>query len=350
MTERRRFHGILAGVVFALATLVLAELAARVFWRVGYGIPLSRPATVLYAVYPELWQMSWKDEDVRDQHPLRVLFLGGSALNPAWGNVEKEVQERLTVELERPVVIYNMAEIGHTSRDSLVKYRALAANRFDLVVFYHGINDARANNVPPERYRPDYSHYAWYDTVNALEARPGGRWIVLPATLRFLAVRAKDTLGLADYLTMDAPRPDWLQYGADIKTAASFESNLREIVALASERQETLLVMTFATYVPAGYTPEAFRERKLGYTLHLSPIEMWGTPANVLSAVLRHNEVVRRVAESDARIRFVDQASEMPAEGRYFNDVCHLTAAGSHVFVDNMLATAVISLAKAPRR
>jgi hypothetical protein len=56
------------------------------------------------------------------------------------------------------------------------------------------------------------------------------------------------------------------------------------------------------------------------------------------------------VAESDARIRFVDQASKMPPEGRYFNDVCHLTSAGSHAFVDEMLTAAVLALAKAPRR
>ena len=144
---------------------------------------------------------------------------------------------------------------------------------------------------------------------------------------------------------MDAPRADWLQYGADIKSAAAFESNLREIVSLAGERQETLLLMTFATYVPAGYTPESFRARKLGYTLHLSPIEMWGTPANVLSAVMRHNDAVRRVADGETGLRFVDQAREMPPEGRYFNDVCHLTSAGSRVFVQNMLGQTVLAQA-----
>ena len=40
-------------------------------------------------------------------------------------------------------------------------------------------------------------------------------------------------------------------------------------------------------------------------------------------------------------MRFVDQASAMPKGGRYFNDVCHLTSAGSAAFVENMLGAAV---------
>ena len=346
MTARTIWHaerlwiGALAAVVVIVATLAVSELAARVYWRVQNGIPLGRPETVLNALYPELWQLEWKDAELRGQNPVRVLFLGGSALHPSWGNVEQELRERLTTELGRPVVVFNMAAIGHTSRDSLVKYRAIAGKRFDLVVFYHGINDARANNVPPERFRADYSHYAWYDSVKALRGYRGSSWSVLPATLRYLIVRAKDAFGLADYLTMDAPRAEWLEHGADVKTAATFEANLRGVLETAHERNESLLVMTFATYVPADYSLQAFLQRKLDYTLHLSPIEMWGTPANVAAAVARHNEIVRMIAASDSTVRFVDQAALMPRGRRYFNDVCHLTGDGSRTFVENMLAAA----------
>ena len=341
---RRSLRGVALATIALLATLGLMEVAARVFWKMQYGVPLSRSDRLLWALYPELWQLEWKDTDLREEHAVRILLLAGSALHPNWGNVEQELRERLTATLRRPVAIYNMAKIAHTSRDSAVKYRALEGAHFDLVVFYHGINDARANVVPPDLFRPDYSHFAWYDAVNALDGCRGRARIVLPCTLRFLAVRVKDSLGLVDYVSMAAPRGEWLPFGADVKSAASFEMNLRSIVETARVRGEPLLVMTFATYVPDGYSEKAFNDRTLDYTLHLSPIEMWGAPQNVAAAVARHNEIVRLIAADNPVVRLVDQASLMPRGGRYFNDVCHMTGAGSAIFVENMLSAAVEAL------
>ena len=182
-------------LVGLMATVVLTEAASRIFWKLQYGIPLLRPVTLLNALYPELWQLGWKAADVRGQNAVRILLLGGSVMHPAWGNVEQELRERLTIRLGQAVVVFNMAEIGHTSRDSYVKYRTLAGQRFDMVVFYHGINEARANNVPPAMFRSDYSHYAWYDRVNALQSCDEGRRLVVSCTLRFLAVGVKTASG-----------------------------------------------------------------------------------------------------------------------------------------------------------
>lgn len=336
----------LAVLLACVATLGLLEATARLFWKLRYDIPLSRPGTVLCALYPELWQVEWKGAEYRRQNPARVLLLGGSVLHPDWGSVEQGLRERLTVTLGRPVIVFNMAEIAHTSRDSAVKYRALEGRQFDLVVFYHGINDARANNVPPALFRADYSHYAWYDAVRALDSCPLRRWLALPCTASFLAVRAKEALGLADYLTMDAPRPEWVAYGADLKSAAAFEQNLHSVLETARSRRERVLLMTFASHVPDDYSLSAFHERKLDYTLHLSPIELWGSPPNVTAAVARHNDVVRAAAVGDPDALLVDQAALMPRRARYFNDVCHLTTTGSALFVENMHGTAARALAQ----
>ena len=93
----------------------------------------------------------------------------------------------------------------------------------------------------------------------------------------------EDRLGLVTYVPMDAPRPEWLAYGEEVRSALTFEANLRAVVAMVRDRDEALVVMTFASYVPDDYSLPAFRERRLGYTLHLSPIEMWGTPGTSLS-------------------------------------------------------------------
>jgi hypothetical protein len=341
--RRRPLLVAVAALVASVATLALLEVSARLYWRVGWGIPLARPRTVLCALYPELWDVEWKDRDLVRAGAPSILLLGGSALHPQWGNVEQELRERLTAALRRPVAIVNMAAIGHTSRDSYIKYRALAGRHFDLVVFYHGINDTRANNAPPEVFRPDYSHYAWYASVDVLDRHRDDRF-VLPYTVEFLAIRARDRLGLVRYVPMDAPRAEWLPYGRDIKSAAAFAANLDGVLEIARARHEPVLLMTFATWVPPGYSQAAFTARTLDYTLHLSPIEMWGTPANVAAAVARHNEIVRDVAARDGTLRLVDQERAMPKGRRWFNDVCHLTSAGSRRFVANMLPAVVEAL------
>jgi len=37
-----------------LVCVVAAELAARSFWRLCYGVPFAHPGRILYAYYPEL--------------------------------------------------------------------------------------------------------------------------------------------------------------------------------------------------------------------------------------------------------------------------------------------------------
>ena len=64
--------------------------------------------------------------------------------------MEMELREQLAYLGQRNVRIFNLAMPAHTSRDSWLKYAALRDARFDLVIFYHGINEARVNNAPPE--------------------------------------------------------------------------------------------------------------------------------------------------------------------------------------------------------
>ena len=132
---RRGRAWMVAGLLAAVAAaLVALEGSARLYWKVRWGIPLTRPRTVLNALYPELSEVEWKDRDLVRFGAASILLLGGSVLHRRWGNVERELRERLTATLHRPVAIYNMAAIGHTSRDSYVKYRALADRRVPRVV------------------------------------------------------------------------------------------------------------------------------------------------------------------------------------------------------------------------
>jgi hypothetical protein len=260
----------------ALLCVVSAEVAARAFWLILYGVPFRNPGRILYAFYPELQRVD-TELPARSDKFYDILFLGGSSLHRDWGQVEQVLREQLAYNgHRRNVRIFNLAMPAHTSRDSWLKYAALGEARFELVLFYHGINEARANNAPPEIYREDYSHYSWYETINTLASYHGTTSFALPYTLHYLAIRIRHALTKDSYVPTHDPRKDWVHYGRDTRSAVSFKHNLGAILDLAKRRGDRVLLMTFATYVPKNYSLEAFKEKRLDYGLHLKPIEIWG--------------------------------------------------------------------------
>lgn len=135
------------------------------------------------------------------------------------------------------------------------------------------------------------------------------------------------------------PEPRWLDYGADVRTAASFEENLESILRIADRRGDPVLLMTFASYLAPGYSEEAMDDAKLDYTdgTYSYPVETWGRPANVVAGIRAHNDIVRRLAAAHPEAGFVDQEKRIPPGRRNFVDICHLTKPGSRVFVRNAI-------------
>jgi hypothetical protein len=264
--------------------------------------------------------------------------------------VETELREQLAALGHRDVRIFNLAMPAHTSRDSLLKYGALTDDRFDLVIFYHGINEARVNNAPPDLFREDYGHYSWYEVVNTLAPYHGSAYFALPYTLRYLAIAARSYLTKNRFISTYEVRKEWARYGKDPRSAASFSRNVNGILELASQRGERLVLMTFALYIPEDYSRKAFTEKRLDYRLHRAPIEWWGLPEHVMNAVSAHNQIVHGVAARHEQVLLVDQAGLMPGSALYFNDPCHLTAAGAARFVENMLAVLGSDLAERSTR
>ena len=326
-------------ILFLLSTLLCvgsAEVAARAFWRLRYGVPFRDPGRILFAFYPELWRVDTK-RPVRGDEFYDILLLGGSVLNRSWGPVEEDLRQQLAYNGHRNVRIFNLAMSAHTSRDSWLKYTALGEARFELVLFYHGINEARANNAPPKIFREDYAHYSWYGIVNSLASYHGTTFFALPYTLHYVAIRMQYALTKDRYVPPHSPRKDWVHYGRDPRSAVSFKNNLGAILDLATRRGDPVLLMTFATYVPEDYSLEAFKEKRLDYGQHYHPIEMWGAREHVLKTVAVHNEIVRSLAAQHEGVLFVDQASLMAGVPRYFNDPCHFTVVGSSKFIEYLL-------------
>jgi hypothetical protein len=308
-------------LVYAVFLFVLVEVTCRFFWWMSGVSFLACPNRIHHFWYPDLKEL---EPATRDDETFDILILGGSAVHPAFGDIPGRLAERLRRTSGRPLRVHCLAGKGHTSLDSFFKYRHLADRRFDLVLLYHGINDARANNCPEDFFRDDYSHWGWYKLVSDYEAKAGSRWLALPYTVHFSVIKLGSKLGLIPFVPKEVPGEEWLVHGASVKTARTFRANLGRIHELALERGDPLLVMTYA--VDAGYENDARR------------FAIWGKPAHVTKAVAVHNDVVRELAQREGR-PLADLDREMPRGKRYFGDPCHFTDEGAERFVDLLVST-----------
>jgi hypothetical protein len=337
-----RFGSVL---LYLLLILLSLELASRLFWTVRHGVSFFSP-NLLYAFYPELEPVASPSHD-DSEDPIDILLLGGSVFHEDFSTVPSVLRRRLEAKTGRPVRIHNLARAAHTSRDSRLKYELLEDRRFDLVLFYHGINEARANNSPPAMFRDDYSHYSWYASIGRLQAHRESRYLVLPYTLVYLWSAVSEGIGLSKHVSTQSPRPEWLVHGRQVKTERSFRMNLERILERAEERGEPVLLMTFATHVPPDYAHRLFIRRELDYSSHALPIELWGVPAHVQDAVRKHNAIVEKLAREHETL-FVDQDRLIPKTRENFNDVCHLTPRGGREFVENIEGVVLEHLAGEP--
>lgn len=335
MKLNRRLKRVCFLALYALFLLLLAELGARAFWK-ARGVPFfTAHRNIHQSFYPSISRL--------EREPLRkecfdVLLLGASVLHTDFGNIEHVLRERLSRAKRSCVRIHNLSALAHTSLDSYYKYRHVTNKKFDLVVVYHGINEVRANNCPSAVFRSDYAHFSWYRLINDFERQADSRWLILPYTVEFAALKIVDRLGWSGFLPTHKPGPESLDYGCDVKTVGSFRNNLAGIIGIAARKKEPVLLMSFSYYIPEGYSEERFWERSLDFTAHTFPVELWGKPECVAAAIVAQNAIVEELAGEFDHVFFVDQQTLIPKEGRYFNDICHLTHEGCERFVDNIVA------------
>lgn len=304
-----------ATAVFAGFVLAL-EIAARVFLSASYGLSLFAPK-VLARFYPPVIEVL-AQAPRRGDDRFDVLLLGASVLHEAYGSIEPRL-ERALAAAGHDVVIHNVSLPAQSSRDSLLKYELLRDQRFDLVVVYHAINDARTNNCPEEMYRDDYRHMDWYVLVqDPIHASPGPSMLVY--LVRHFALKARLRMEADRYLPREALPASWLAHGAELKSVDPFRENLRQILELARERGDPVLLATYAID-PAH--PE---------------YAAWGTRPNLVAAVRAHNDVVRVLAD-EYDVALADQAVSMPRGDLYYDDICHLSGEGSQAFVDRLAPT-----------
>ncbi|MGE0606773.1 MAG: hypothetical protein AB7O62_06570 [Pirellulales bacterium] len=352
---RRRW---LKRLAFVAYLLVLCEVAVRGYWTIRHGVPFFDMRQIFVGrFYPELRESGVLTANVsREDETLDVLILGGSVVTPAFGNIGDLLQQQLPAAAGRPVRVYKCANLALNSLDSVWKYERLRDQRFDLVLVYESINEARLNNCPPEFFRDDYEHMSWYRRVAALDRHPELPYFVLPYSLEYLAVGLFDHPAIGWYLPRHFPaHSEWpRQHGAEVKTAGSYQRNLERIIALACQRGATVCLPQYAYHIPDDATLERYQREQLGHWANGRMIEGWGTAEGVTASIDAHNAIIRELVAAHPHVVSVDMNGLLPHDGTVFNDPCHLSARGCELFVEHLIAplaewSAGPEVAKLPR-
>ena len=316
----------------------------RLYYYLEFDVPFAQPVNaeewVWRGQYPEAWHSGAVESEISVHDPFfDVLLLGGSVLEKAAANLESELQ-RYTDQRFR---VFNLARPAHTSRDSYLKNTLLAHQRFELIVIYHGINDVRLNCCLEADFRKDYTHGCWYaGFVNKLNR-------VRRSALPLIVDTGKGTTG--------HPTEEQLSLGKTLKTPPVFRSNMQNIVRAASETHTAVLLVTFASYIPADYSQDRLQAGQLDYgdgNQFGMAVECWGLPDAVAKTIQAHNDQLRRLAHEFENAFLIDLAQEFPADGHHFVDVCHMTALGKQSFARRIAGgiqqCAAFSLARCPVR
>ncbi len=319
-------------IVYLFYLLLLLEITSRVYLSVTQNVPFFAPQKTIYTFYPELHAIEAAGIEAADDY-FDVLLLGGSVLRPEWGNVPTALKKQLSEMAGKKIRIHNAAAQGHTSRDSYFKYRHLQHIPFDAVFFYHGINEVRTNNCPPQLFREDYSHYyQWYSLLNLYDQHPEMRWLSFPYTIRLGWLLWQEEKNRTKKIEPGRLNPRWLKYGSQVRSHLALQKNIQAIREIAKKKQEKIFIGTFAYHMPDNYTRRKFQRRQLDYGRHRSAIELWGLPENVRLALFRHNEIIRQFTMQNPGTTLIDLQATMPPGKIYFDDICHLTRKGSDTF------------------
>ena len=312
-------------IVNFLLLILFLEIGSRLFLSFRRESKLSKPDSSIFFYYPEMKSAVSKNPSKQN---VDILLLGASVLNSAWGSVEKKLASLLKQSKDEEFRIYNLGMPSHTTRDSLIKYQLLKDKRFDKVIVYHGINETRMNNYPAELYEKDYSHINWYRSVNLFSQHPELQYYATPFILDLAWTKLA-------YRDDDSVHED-LKFGTQIKTTNSFQTNLLKIVDIAKDKNEDLILSTFAAYVPENYSKTKFHDKTLDYGKHLLPVEVWGYKENVVKTIQSHNETLRKIATSQ-KLTLIEMQSVIPHNAMYFDDPCHLTDKGCSLFAATLI-------------
>jgi len=366
----------LAFYAFALAVgLILAEIAARV-WLGRYASDdqftmfgtlagvVERSAsrgTVLYKYEPHRYlgyvpaanferglnrhnKFGYRGEDfpkIKPKGEFRIVCVGGSTTYTS--RVEDSalsypslLEEELHAQGKTQVRVINAGVEGWASYETLINFqlRLLDLNP-DLVIVYHGVNDAVARLVyPPRFYKPDNSGYTqatsgWSQPVSLWD-----RSVVLRIIRNRLGF-SRGQLTMLNAFGGLAPSGMYWYFAEEMTQGvyplgvfeehpvsemfdenrpAPFRRNIGNVIATARSNRVDVVLATFAVDRVNAYGP---RFASLNHPEFVRGID-------------DNNAILKQIASRD-EVPLYDFAAEFPLDRSLFSDPVHVSAEGSRL-------------------
>ena len=325
MNKKNIFWIIFVVLIFFVSYLAL-EIGLRFYVSKKHQIPFFGTDQLIYSYYPPLRKVNATPVKENDGY-FDILLFGGSVLDtsrsdaPSVISPEKYLYSQLEGKLSRKVRIHNLAQSAMGSLDSRFKMEYLKQNSYNLVIWYHAINDARANYAPDNIFRSDYSHYLWYDMIHALDnQRPIIKFTVVPYYMQLAWIKLEKHFKLKQYIPEYwLTNTEWEKYGAKIKTEKSFRDNLSAFLDQVKARRMTVIIPSFAYY----------------HSSESSGDSVWGKKENTFKTVNVHNRAIKEIAGSYPydKIYYIDMNALMTKDAAHFYDECHFKKDGAAEFV-----------------
>ncbi|MBI3927090.1 MAG: SGNH/GDSL hydrolase family protein [Armatimonadetes bacterium] len=257
---------------------------------------------------------------------LRIAFLGGSNTesaklpeNERWPFLATRL---LAEKTGKQIDLLQDGHAGLNARDAFqLAYNKVMFHEPDIFVLQLGYNDLVDNfvsglSVPRIAEGLDITPGSLYRTLfRAFEL--GHR--VLPAP----EPRRPDRPPLSRFY--DPPASAW------DRPIADFEDNLRLLVRFAAIKGKPVFLMTF----PSGYSGPILEDPDVRIASILFQDGAISFPA-MDAAVLRINDVVRKVAREEPGATLIDIARDFPRDGDHMRDEVHYTTRGSQLVAEQV--------------
>lgn len=313
---------LLFSIVLIILILLIIELKIRVNESDEKNIPLFYNKEI--SVYPEIYNLL-KDYDSDDKN---VLLVGASVMQYIHNS---NIFENVSI-----FKIYNLAQSGHTSSDSLnkLKYLAKKGYSFDYIVFYHGINDVKLNNFPDELFKDNYQQHYYFKFTNKIFNYDNKfNFIFNSALIKKLMF---NYYKLFYYEIEFIIPPEWNKFGGNIKSKQAFNNFLNQFITIARTQNSKIIIPLFAYNIPDNYSKELFLDRKIGYSLNLNediPLDIYGTPKNIIKGINIHNELAINLSNDFVVIINTTNISHNISN---FIDGIHLSEIGKGLLVNEI--------------
>jgi len=329
------------------------EISARLYFKKLYELPFFYSRNLFEFFYPEFINVT-----PTNNRSINILCLGGSVLGATTinnFNFGKKLEDKLnSLESNKSNrSFYNVTNISTSSRtslDSKYKYEYLInkGQRYDITIFYHGINELRFNNCPDNVWKDDYSHYQFYRDLNIILGFNGFLLQItrIPFFIKHLVNEYYCNYDNPDYGPKDKsmPKPEWLKFGSSIKTSRIFKENLQTIYSLCKSSSSNLIIPIFLSCFPEKYTSKDFLENKYPYQRDGLgfPVDLWGDFKNVEKGLFEHNNVIFSLKKQND-LHILNLTEKMNNHFNFFTDVCHFSKLGYEIFIEN-ISQEIISL------